>query len=786
MNIYRNLSSEGKTLESYYGSLPNSGLAFVAKAGLGIAVGYSIIKVSQAITKNWLHDFSREAQLFGAGFVLIGGVAAAFAFGGIVAGVVAIGIIIFDSAVRAFKKPPLQSFYPRLPSEIRNRVYRRYLDTDTQRKLIQALYPHLMKKDEGYKDEFLLVSFDVAKEFHYDGPEDRNQINDYLISLRTALHFFKERTIIPQENFVYTREREIDLIGTLSKFKTMSSIDVVKILENLSPILPNHQKLYDIFAGLKEVYRNNTWYSDYGLDEKALEQFLQFLLRSTDRGEIKINHDYEGIPIRSILGQFARNYTFPLSQLGLLLTFKHSTREQRMLNTLGFFDDKAVQWSELFLTLYDSSPICQELFELSLHDVQPEQKGQLKRVFRNELGKAAEKGDTAKIDFLFSHVSDLNITDLGQGAFQLCSIEMLKHILAHNPKLNEPDVDFSGSTPLHWAAELRDSSKIIFLIERGAFVNAKRNVDKELPIHLYLECSFINKSNWNLEIVKLLFPTDQPLADLSVHYGDSLFHLLARNRISEDEIPEIERIVQFLIEQGLDPNQLNRNGLRPLDWALQMGCSAWIKILQRFSANLTLTQNSFDIASISGLETLFSLNPDQFRADDKGNTPLHRAANSCNGSKIRFLLAHGFSTNAETAKGHLPLHSYLMHVPSAYRFIGGEYTPFSLEIMKLLLPTDRPPSPIPGSKRLLTDIMTILVKEEEEGRLKTIEQKAEWKAIISFFLKAEDRASYEFLPLQEAISVTSRQKSSWLFNILLELGEIAELLPKAQLEIIQN
>jgi ankyrin repeat protein len=149
------------------------------------------------------------------------------------------------------------------------------------------------------------------------------------------------------------------------------------------------------------------------------------------------------------------------------------------------------------------------------------------------------------------------------------------------------------------------------------------------------------------------------------NYGDTPLHCA----VSEGH----EGAIVLLIEQGADVNAKNdqpAKGETPLGRVVlnacfdpsDMGMQNIIHVLLRSGANPNICENSglspaFVPACINAdvLDILICNGVDVNHPDNKGQTPLHGAAQNANLKAISLLLQHGANVNAETKDGETPL-----------------------------------------------------------------------------------------------------------------------------------
>jgi len=126
-------------------------------------------------------------------------------------------------------------------------------------------------------------------------------------------------------------------------------------------------------------------------------------------------------------------------------------------------------------------------------------------------------------------------------------------------KLNE--------TPIHFAVRNNNIDTIDILLSQGADLNSA-NIDGEIPL-------FYAMKTGNLRIVKMLYNNNSPILSLDKK-GNNLIHYCIKhcpsfknkndnnNDLGIDD-KDKSNIIKFLIERGIDTEQVNLDGLTPLE-----------------------------------------------------------------------------------------------------------------------------------------------------------------------------------------------------------------------------
>nr|WP_235596798.1 ankyrin repeat domain-containing protein [Leptospira alstonii] len=172
-----------------------------------------------------------------------------------------------------------------------------------------------------------------------------------------------------------------------------------------------------------------------------------------------------------------------------------------------------------------------------------------------------------------------------------------------------------GNTPLHIAVKEARFPIIDFLLDRGADIHSK-NTEGYTPVF---------KIPWGrkegLEILQLLQKRGANLRDAS-NTGVSLLHYAALN----DNVP----IIQYLLQNNLDPNSLTEERETPLHWASHENCVKSTKVLLAAGCKVNL-QNA------------------------EGRTVLHEAAERDSQELIQVFLESGADTEINDENGDKPI-----------------------------------------------------------------------------------------------------------------------------------
>lgn len=228
------------------------------------------------------------------------------------------------------------------------------------------------------------------------------------------------------------------------------------------------------------------------------------------------------------------------------------------------------------------------------------------------------------IEYLFSHVSDINFTNKGgMSALHYSSVvnnkSAAEFLIAHGANV-ATTIKMSRKSSIHIAAEHNSLETANLLITYGADVNAKSNQDLT-PLH---HAALFNSK----ETAELLIAYG---ADIHAKTSRSFnaLHFAARENSKE--------IAELLIACGIDVNAIEDNYKKSaLHYAAENGCEEIVKFLISNGADINIR-------------------------DNLDYTALHCA--SCNGNKeiIETLLSHGADINAKGFHDMTPLCCAITH-----------------------------------------------------------------------------------------------------------------------------
>ena len=303
---------------------------------------------------------------------------------------------------------------------------------------------------------------------------------------------------------------------------------------------------------------------------------------------------------------------------------------------------------------------------------------------------AAARGDAEQVALILSYGADANKCDKDgvtplRHAIRMGHLNVVKTLI----KSKKVDIQKTGAddvTPLH-AAVWRGSRQIaVALIQAGADVNAQNKVHLQTPLHL---CAFHDHDRMTAILVKagakldltdhggatpvqmaayqgsvntlnVLLAADphQDVENLAHSYGLSAFHFAVKNGHI--------RVVEALIDTGVDLTHKSDKGLTALHIAAEEGDVAMIKLLVKYgAADMHATtddngQTPLHAAAYNGrldaMAALVLLGADPEKQDKHGRTALGHAAWRGRKSCVRYLMQMGAQCNTSTkSNNYCPL-----------------------------------------------------------------------------------------------------------------------------------
>lgn len=240
--------------------------------------------------------------------------------------------------------------------------------------------------------------------------------------------------------------------------------------------------------------------------------------------------------------------------------------------------------------------------------------------------------------------------DDGQTSLHLSAIHghnaIAKYLLAN--KADTSVQDSSGATPLHEAVRYGHLEIATMLLDAGANVNAKDNLGKT-PILLIIPQDKIQQT-YDLLIAN---HADLNMKDM---YGDTILHTAAMLKVNV-------KMLEKLTSNGADINARNKEGVTPLEIAIQQGDVETTKLFTTHGANI----HTKDTNGNSPLTVALTSDNDIFEAtvnemnintqDSEGNTPLHIAIlNNAALAKIQYIVSLTEDVNIRNRDGNSALY----------------------------------------------------------------------------------------------------------------------------------
>ncbi len=216
-------------------------------------------------------------------------------------------------------------------------------------------------------------------------------------------------------------------------------------------------------------------------------------------------------------------------------------------------------------------------------------------------------------------------------ASQQGAIDSVKTLVQQNHELVNL-ADETGNTPLHYALAGGQTEVALFLISKGADVNALNNVNQSV----LLFAAYFG----NAEIAKALIAAGSTLNDQDV-FGRTALHYAARQRNIDATMVLVDNKAQLDIKDSI--------GETPLHFAVRWGYDDIAEMLIDGGANLSITlpdgKTYLHLASIKGYAAVADLliyrGMKVEAIDSAGKTPLYYAAMYGNGMVADILLLQG-------------------------------------------------------------------------------------------------------------------------------------------------
>lgn len=271
-------------------------------------------------------------------------------------------------------------------------------------------------------------------------------------------------------------------------------------------------------------------------------------------------------------------------------------------------------------------------------------------------------GGADEVETNFSYFQDALIVrnlnnrfDDGQTPLHLSAINghnaIAKYLLQN--KADTSVQDSAGATPLHEAIRYGNLEIAKMLLDAGANVNAKDNLGKT-PILLIIPKDKI-KQTYDLLIS---YNADLNQKDM---YGDTILHTAAMLQVNT-------QILENLTKHGADINARNKEGVTPLQIAIQQEDIETTKLFTSHGANIHTKDTNGNSPLTIALNTTSN---DIFEAtvlrqnietqDSEGNTPLHVAIiNDAPLAKIQYIVSLTDDVNIRNRDGNSALYLAVM------------------------------------------------------------------------------------------------------------------------------
>ncbi|MBD3320865.1 MAG: hypothetical protein GF350_07210 [Chitinivibrionales bacterium] len=222
------------------------------------------------------------------------------------------------------------------------------------------------------------------------------------------------------------------------------------------------------------------------------------------------------------------------------------------------------------------------------------------------------------------------------------NLDRVKEILKKGPEQVNKEDPFGLSTPLDYAAGAGHIEVCRFLIDNGADIHHIQVSTLWTPLH---NAAY----NAHTDVCELLL-SNGAKADI----------------FTEAALGHIKKLKQRLKKNPSDINKKQRNGTRPLDWAVAGHQPEMCTFLIKKGAHVNLPDTTdcspaLELAAsrghidIAGILLKNGAHVNSGRAQ-KDYTPLHNAANHGREEMCRFLISEGADVNALTKHGTSPLY----------------------------------------------------------------------------------------------------------------------------------
>ena len=245
--------------------------------------------------------------------------------------------------------------------------------------------------------------------------------------------------------------------------------------------------------------------------------------------------------------------------------------------------------------------------------------------------------------------------DDGQTPLHIAAImghsAIARYLLQHDAETSVQDS--LGSTPLHEAVRYGHVDIANSLLAEGANVNARDNLGKT-PIMLIMPINTL----LNTYSLLISYRADLTQKDM---YGDTVLHAFAMMNLDAEKI-SISDIISLLINNGADIDARNKEGVTPLEIAVQKENIEIVKLLTEKGANI----HTQDTHGNSPLSMAFASTNEMLEAvvnssnvtsqDSDGNTPLHIALlTDAPLSKVQYIISLTDDVNIRNRDGYSAL-----------------------------------------------------------------------------------------------------------------------------------
>ncbi|HOO32766.1 MAG TPA: ankyrin repeat domain-containing protein [Thermotogota bacterium] len=277
-------------------------------------------------------------------------------------------------------------------------------------------------------------------------------------------------------------------------------------------------------------------------------------------------------------------------------------------------------------------------------------------------------GDLEGIKEAVANGDDLNEIGLGDSTLQTPLLyaaikaeyypvyeEIARYLIEQGADVNR--MDSEGLTALHYAARDSQLDLVRKLVEHGAEIDAlpgEGAYDKgETP--LLKACSRTYQSDRNYEIIRYLVEKGATLDKHPLAFQSPLTDTLYAKAINSS---------LYLIEQGADPNVLNRKGESPLFIVLDKNLDkSLVTALLEQGADPetgnnygTLLREAVKNRQLDYAQMLIDAGADIRAVDAEGNTYLHISSSINSPKTLAFLIDKGLEVNVKNDAGDTPLH----------------------------------------------------------------------------------------------------------------------------------